>query len=420
MSLKALYVNLIIFAATLPLLASCSSDASVLPADNPSDVYLTLEISVTEPASESRSRAEGDLTYFKLPELECEKLHTLRVIILNASDNKVESNRMVTVDSDGSIINDNLTFKTKPGQKRILLFGNESTLAPETIDLLNKATAGSTMNMDAVNSLLMVRTGDNALYNWENREDDTETGRLSVPMTESWNVTVDELNAEGDNRYQTADLFITRAVTKFSFTVTKSDHITDGENYSLENHEIRSFTIDRIGFQQYLMPRAVYDPVKGEPSNYEYNGRYITSFSVPSDSPQPASFTFNPDTPMDVDVLEKGKTFMYAPLIYLPETPGKEFHCSLTVFDKISQQETTLPLSQKLPNLPSLPRNTHVLVNILLTPGELKCTVDVVPYTSVKLNPTFGFDELLPRPPAEPGEVPPWLVIDPDDPENDF
>ena len=70
MSLKALYANLIIFAATLPLLASCSSDASVLPADNPSDVYLTLEISVTEPASESRSRAEGDLTYFKLPELE--------------------------------------------------------------------------------------------------------------------------------------------------------------------------------------------------------------------------------------------------------------------------------------------------------------------------------------------------------------
>ena len=44
---------------------------------------------------------------------------------------------------------------------------------------------------------------------------------------------------------------------------------------------------------------------------------------------------------------------------------------------------------------------------------DLKVTVDVIPYVGVDLNPNFGFDDLLPRPPSQ-GEVPPWVVVDPD------
>lgn len=45
---------------------------------------------------------------------------------------------------------------------------------------------------------------------------------------------------------------------------------------------------------------------------------------------------------------------------------------------------------------------------------DLQVVVDVIPYIGVDLNPEFGFDDLLPRPPTE-GDVPPWVVVDPDD-----
>lgn len=44
---------------------------------------------------------------------------------------------------------------------------------------------------------------------------------------------------------------------------------------------------------------------------------------------------------------------------------------------------------------------------------DLRVQVDVIPYTGVELNPDFGFDDLLPRPPSE-GEMPPWVEVDPE------
>lgn len=43
-----------------------------------------------------------------------------------------------------------------------------------------------------------------------------------------------------------------------------------------------------------------------------------------------------------------------------------------------------------------------------ITEVSLFCRVDVMPYVGVDLNPGFGFDDLLPRPPIQPGEQPPW------------
>lgn len=116
-----------------------------------------------------------------------------------------------------------------------------------------------------------------------------------------------------------------------------------------------------------------------------------------------------------------GTTLTYAPQLYFPET-------ALPVATGATAQEYILAVKLSgdeepcaevpLPNLPSLPRNTHVKVNISLKNSDVKCTVDVVPYTAVPLNPSFGFDQLLPRPPIEPGVKPPWVTIDPDNPDS--
>ena len=46
----------------------------------------------------------------------------------------------------------------------------------------------------------------------------------------------------------------------------------------------------------------------------------------------------------------------------------------------------------ELPNLPFLPRNTHVVINIHLTGTDIECTVKLVPYTGIWLDPDFGID----------------------------
>ena len=49
-------------------------------------------------------------------------------------------------------------------------------------------------------------------------------------------------------------------------------------------------------------------------------------------------------------------------------------------------------LSTTLENLPTLPRNTHVIVNMTLSQSELTAVVELVPYIGVELKPSFGFD----------------------------
>ena len=47
-------------------------------------------------------------------------------------------------------------------------------------------------------------------------------------------------------------------------------------------------------------------------------------------------------------------------------------------------------LKSYLPNLPQLPRNTHVVVNITINEHAMDCIVDVRPYTEITLEPDFG------------------------------
>lgn len=415
----------------LPLLSilmwACGGDAIDMP-DSPAinqDVFLTIDVAVAEPReqpraiADARSRADevSDITYFELPERECEKLQTLRVIIFSAG--KVEANRQVRF-KDGSIVMDNLTFKVKPGIKDIALFGNESTLPQDIKTMLASLIPGSSASAQELKDI--VWSGQPLLNGNGNYLDGANyqyyTGQNAVPMSELWeNIEIHEA-VEEENRHQYVNLFITRAVTRFTFTISKSDDVAAGNWGGLSNHTIKSFTIDRIGSKEYLLPNnTVYIPEKEIGSVFDFGGRFIESFNVPADDNTPTPYAFTPSTPYDVDNAPSGSTVMYAPYIYLPETLGPEFRCSITAINKSTNEESTLFLPQALPNLSSLPRNTHVMVNILLTPGGVKCTVDVQPYTSVSLNPTFGFDELLDKRPVY-GEIPPWLEINPGPDDN--
>lgn len=331
------------------------------------NVYLTLEVSTTEMPSTrgGMTRAAGDDTYFEEPDRECERLNTLRVIIVNKSTGTVEANRQVKMGANGQPTGDNLTFKVKAGEKKIYLWGNEQTLPAELQEVLAGQTAGTTFATTAVEGATWSRAAGRALLDLRERSE-----WEYVPMSEAFDVTVAESTSDEDV-YQTESLFITRAVTKFSFEIKKSADFTGA---SVD--EIEAIEVSGVGASEFALPRnTVYDPAKGVASNYPLGGRYITQFSVPETGNPRTAFEFA--LPSALNPANLGATgYKYEPSIYLPESAGaSDFECRL----RYTNGEYSRPV--KLENLPTLARNTHV--KVVITIGNNKSmllTVTALPW----------------------------------------
>lgn len=331
----------------LCLMAACQSEQSDPTPQRQADVFLTVRVKVAEPtvpARNSRATTLTDITYFEQPVYPCEELSTLRVIIADNKTNKIEGNRQVTVDKSGNVISDNLTFMIKPGKKTIYVVGNEASL-PEDIKT-NLSTQFAGLNNTVNVSAIINRTASSPLY-----DAGPEGNSLLIPMSEIFEVEATPATSEAD-RYQSADIFITRAVTKFTFRFHKK------EGFTGEGDAVTAVTINGLAGQQYLFPtNTVYNPAKYTPSSNPWEGRFIESFSVPDNAGR-AAYTFNlPETVIPSELTSEGYT--YPPALYFTETAGNsDFTCSITYADGTVSDPVTLP------NLPSLPRNTHVIVDM--------------------------------------------------------
>ncbi len=404
------------------LLAACSAEE---PAPAPDDetrmVEFILGIYAGEPGNgnSGRSRAgeevvPNDTTYFEPPVTDQERMHTLRVIIVRPNG-EVEKNEYISkvFPEAGLSTFGNYRAKVIAGEtKRVWLIANEAAV-PFNFENINE---GSTFPNVAVEAITLSCAPGKPLI------DNTGTVKTNLPMSEVFDIPVKALPENGEiteaDREQRAELFITRATVKFSFHIKATD--TPSSPYTIEE-----IAIDNVGDRQYFMPNGVtYTPVKyltewdpGYDKVSSYSDRWITAYNVPSGAVNsPISFLPGNAFTFGTDYVPNTE-FHYAPALYFPETKlaeGKKYVVRIRL-----DGDKDFCAEAELPNLPSLPRNTHVKVNITLAHSDLRCQVDVVPYTAVPLNPEFGFDELLPRPPAGPGEMPPWVVFpDPDKPDN--
>lgn len=356
-------------AGILLALQSCSNE-SFEPPPAEENIPVTLRLSIVPShLAGGRSRiTKADETYFQPAAEKCEELRSLRVIL--ASGDTIEENRILTLSGGEDISGDRLAFTTIPGHKRIYLFGNEEILPENVQDLLKSATAGKqTPDFAAIQ---LSRTADNPLYDLRDPEK-----RDYLPMSEFFDVTV--MDPEGDTGYtQEESLFLTRAVSKFSFRIRKSADFS-----GTGNEQIRAIRISSIGKREYLLPNATeYSPAKYDPSNNPYEGRYVTTYSVPTDDNAKSDFIYTLPVPVaPASLPEEG--YSWSPRIYLPETAGESFSCSISY-----DGETWLP-SAELPNLPSLPRNTHAIVDITVGNGNsMNLEVNVLPWDVE----TFTFD----------------------------
>ena len=427
------------------MLGACSSDNGGLhdPSRGDGKVDLVLDLGIN-PGTPSASRAltpEEGVWDFEPATINYEKVNTFRVIILRPSHNyEVEVNRLIT----GTTINteDGEAFfpdynapvdQANVGRfvfevadlewKKIYLIANEEALPQEIQTKLLQITTGKQLPFNLEESLITVQkqTDGQGGYYIDNPEFDpaNPASRCFVPLTESFDLYAEGKVVESTDNYtkktQEANFFITRAATKFSFSAAAD--VAPGSTFA-----ITGITIGGLYTAEYLFPHnTVYSPGKYETLPSLTAGRLITNFSSPASGTE-YTYTFTPTDPFRIEGGTEGAKAstayvsgnpVFDPNLYFLESPVGRYPITVTTTLDDSDPVTW---TSSLPNLSSLPRNTHVRIHLNFTGRTLNATVTVYPYTAVNLNPEFGFTP----PVTDHLTVAPEMVLDMADPEHEI
>lgn len=356
-------------------LAGCSEnikDGPDTPPGREPQIYLDLAVKAVENlADDARSRAEGDYS-FEEPTLQNEKLNSLEVIIIDKSEKKVEHHRYVEYDERGNIkYSDNLRFPVTSGDKKIYLFGNTGSLPGPVVDRIRSYTKGvgyDPENNPEFETMTVTRENGKPYL----------TSRNNIPMSEAFDITVDPIADDESNRFQQQHLFVTRLATKFTIRIDKKYY---------DEYQFSTVRLDKMATKQYVLPfETVYNPIKTNTGQTigGVTGRNITGFDSPADNNN-SEFGLQLGRSTATKEIDGIQMYEFAP-VYLMETPGEEFKLA------IQFQNGDWSEWKKLNNLPLLPRNTHVIIQIKNTHGNLTMEVVLQPYKEVILEPGFGLD----------------------------
>ena len=382
------------------ILASCSSDDNItqatMPAEDGPIVNLSFSVVVHDAADNSSRSSVVTIpdkdNFFEGVDSKYEKIHTLRVIILHQDDETVEHNKVFTLSEDGDVRYDYMKFKVRGGEKkRIYLFANEQSIDYNFDNLKVNSRFPTSEIAD-----LTIQATDGLLI------DNTGTEKRYIPMSEVWSDIDIKMPQNPEDYNQTlSPLFLTRAGVKFTFTVKA----LDGAGLALSK-----ISFNRLADKQYLLPRDTkYSPEKGKPSisnfpadpDADIPGRFITEYKVPADTTHSTyDFTVNNVELDGLDGTTPEKTYTwYKPMYFCESGYDKPYSVAITVASKSTDKDGkviyTDPYTftpKELDNLPILPRNTHVKVNITLGKAGITCDVKLIPYTEIILNPDFGLD----------------------------
>lgn len=344
---------------SLLLFGACGSvDRSGMDDDGTLLVNLDISVALSDVA-QRLSRAEDPET---VPD--CEKMHTLRVVIVRPNWT-VEANRLIDLESAAALRHEEPDPFPVVGNERklIYLFVNEGTEAVDKVTGLSRRLLDFDPGRIEVGGLFPI----NAVEGLKIRlEDDTEQIEGPLPMSEKHEYFVTE------EPEQSHTFFVTRAAVKFSFRI-----INDGSN----SLTVDRLTIDKMAREEWYMPRATYD----EP-DAQTGLREIIEYEVPA----------------GVGYYTYGRRRTFAGAVQVPAGGERALDPIYLLEGKYTDGQDARNYSMEIsvnnnarrhyfPQLKTLPRNTHVLVTITCdADAAIDCTVDVIPYGEVPLDPGFG------------------------------
>lgn len=290
-----------------------------------------------------------------------EKMQTLRVVIVR-EDGTVEHNRLLDFAGRAYMEVGNIIFKvTGPEKKKIYLFVNENTVKT---DLTSVAGTKKLVDFD-LDSLIPGREFPFSQINdlkISLNDSSEEVPSYALPMSECHQI---DMPAKDHH----VDLYVTRAANKFTYIF---------DNQTSESYSISNLTINKGSNIEYYIPRISYegDPLSGtfEVSDYVVpnveNNNYYSFIKNFTDRQITAEST----VVLDPIYLLEGR--------YRDSDNAKNYSMSVTLNETVYEEY--------FPDVPQLPRNTHVVVVVTLKNHRVDWTVDVCPYGEYWLYPDFG------------------------------
>lgn len=390
-------------ATTAGALSACSTDVDT-PAPAEATVTLALNISTTDVTRGSRA-GEPDGT--EGPATDYEKLNQLRIIIVDGNG-KVEHNRFYNYNN---YYYTNVTHElevTPNDTKAIYLIANEhaergdielggSGAVNQTniVDYnFNQVVVGEELPADFTDYKLSLPVGDEMINN--------------IPMTAVYKMQI------GSESKQSLSFMLNRCAVKYSFNFT---------NKSSAQVKISELRIDKTATTEWFFPRVKstdgstivhqleytstaddatpIETATGEVAEWQtdisgknafYTAHLYNNYAVPTDAAhqqytRSVGVTVKTNSEVNASFTNpQWKPFYLLESAYIPEGKTEQTY---TVTFGVNGVE----LTKELPNLPRLPRNTHVVVNVTFNDhNNISCEVEMEPYRGVTLNPGFGID----------------------------
>ncbi len=406
---KSVYI-VFLLAAVLGM-SSCHKGKDVEIATKPEPVVLKVKVSLSDLLP--KTRAEGDNSPYAVAANDNEKVQTLRVIVVN-SRNEVEGNVHINLMKDGGTPVEEQTVMMRNiasnDTKMIYLIANEEATRKSPVSVgdvplvdydFNKIKAGGKFPIDELFELKMQlnENSDHLSNGLKGGLPMSECHRVRIPVVPPDAPGRDELVGDGffllDENDQIINpapgadeeifgyrqtLWITRTAVKFTCEVTN--------NQTAGRVKLKGLRMQKMAGEAYFLPRVL-----------ERDGHEIKEFAVPVETMENNKhFEFKYDLSA-TEELQKGKPFVLPPIYllegkYTDKNGVKEgdnicnYQAAL-ILERDGKQDTTSYMY--LPNLPVLPRNTHVVLRATINdPADILWKVDVVPYGEVILEPGFG------------------------------
>lgn len=387
MKLTILHIIAVCLAAfALPLLVACGGQEESLPDATEAALYLNIET-----IARSRSGVAD------MPDNE--KMKSVRVILLHA-DGSVEHNKYYKLGdaSEQKMI----LLKVKSNEdKKIFLFANE-----ESVSKIEGATGGSQSLTGFFDNYTTgtqgFETAVNALYFAPDY-----SGGKPIPMSSMYEIKFPEKgNFDGT-------FYVVRVATKFmvNFKNWRGEKVTITD-LSIANHADKNFLMAHVDdtqrnrdlFNGKTWINWLKDVSEASSENDDYAtteaAGWLMDYQLPNQADKAKTYTHGPVVvglpTVDLDKPQNSKPGLAEdiPIFYLPEsmnykagaTDGEQEYTMTVNIDGLDE-----PFVNTLPNLKSLFRNTHVVVNVTLYRNQ-KIEVEVIPYSEVKLDPIFGLD----------------------------
>ena len=357
----------------MSVLSSCSAEQETACGD-PLECELMVKVDVADVQSGVTYASPGDeYSPYKDP-VDGESLKSLRVMIVKG-DGTVEHNAYYEFSGPRQTFGPERYKVSVNDSKTVILIGNEKNIH---IDMPGDGTVagnvyfggmsvGDHVDVEEIRNLTI--SAENHLFEWNNGS------MRNLPVTLLEKVKVGEED-------MAKSFYLHRGAVKYTFRIKNSTRF---------KRTLTGIYIPGMSSMQYLFPK---DAVYGESTPDTDRIPVATEYSTPAD----ALVSDFSDTKLQVELPSGMSDRIVLPSYYFLEGVRRDTPYQATIgIDGYKFELRDLiwkyPETSVTRMMTDLPRNTHVVVDVDIKNNyDISCTVDVMPYSSVLLDPWFGLD----------------------------